>query len=164
MQKLYSCVNEFSDGSPSRIRIVLRISFGITTLPRSSIRLTIPVAFIKIFDYVLNVNYVEHCTDKDCPNFMHFIKTSAGLENLQCILISLGLGISSLNRFKLHCNNEFAKYGLDPIGKPTEMMMDTVVHEMSEGFDYLELFDDIMADWNQKWQDAQEELGLEVLY
>ena len=54
--------------------------------------------------------------------------------------------ISGLNRFKLHCNNEFAKNGLDPIGKPTEMMMDTVVHEMSEGFDCLELFDEIMAD------------------
>ena len=31
---------------PSRIRIVLLISLGITTLPRSSIRRTIPVAFI----------------------------------------------------------------------------------------------------------------------
>lgn len=49
-----------------------------------------------IFDYVLNVNYVDHCTEKDCPNFMHFIKTSAGLENLQCILISIGYAISSL--------------------------------------------------------------------
>ena len=27
-----------------------------------------------------------------------------------------------------------------------------------------ESFDDIMADWNKKWQDAQEELGIEVLY
>ena len=35
-----------SSGSPSRIRIVRRISFGMTILPRSSIRLTIPVAFI----------------------------------------------------------------------------------------------------------------------
>jgi P4 family phage/plasmid primase-like protien len=53
-----------------------------------------------IFDYVLNVNYVEQCTEKDCPNFMRFIKTSAGLENLQCILISLGFGISSLTGVK----------------------------------------------------------------
>ena len=53
-----------------------------------------------IFDYVLNVNYVEHCTEKDCPNFMKFIKTSAGLENLQCILISIGFGISSLTNVK----------------------------------------------------------------
>ena len=33
-------------GSPSLILMVLRISFGITTLPRSSILRTIPVAFI----------------------------------------------------------------------------------------------------------------------
>lgn len=39
-------VNVVCDGSPSRIRMVRRISLGITTLPRSSIRLTIPVAFI----------------------------------------------------------------------------------------------------------------------
>ena len=35
-----------SKGSPSRILSVLRISFGITTLPKSSILLTIPVALI----------------------------------------------------------------------------------------------------------------------
>ena len=46
IQNFISCVNDVSDGSPSRIRIVRRISFGITTRPRSSIRLTIPVAFI----------------------------------------------------------------------------------------------------------------------
>ena len=41
-----STVNDVSVGSPSRIRMVLLISFGMTTRPRSSIRLTIPVAFI----------------------------------------------------------------------------------------------------------------------
>ncbi|SFW22002.1 relaxase/mobilization nuclease domain-containing protein [Ruminococcus flavefaciens] len=53
---------------------------------------------------------------------------------------------SELNRFKLHCNHVFDKYGLDPIGKPVEMMMDNVIHDLSEGFDCLELFDEIMAD------------------
>lgn len=53
---------------------------------------------------------------------------------------------SELNRFKLHCNHVFDKYGLDPIGKPVEMMVDTIVHEMNEGFDCLELFDEIIAD------------------
>lgn len=43
---LSACVTVVSKGSPSRIRIVLLISLGITTLPRSSILLTIPVAFI----------------------------------------------------------------------------------------------------------------------
>ena len=39
-------VNDVSVGSPSLIRMVLLISLGMTTLPRSSILLTIPVAFI----------------------------------------------------------------------------------------------------------------------
>ena len=47
-QNLSSGVNIVSVGSPSRIRIVRLISFGITTRPRSSMRLTIPVAFIYI--------------------------------------------------------------------------------------------------------------------
>lgn len=49
-------VNDISDGSPSRIRIVRRISFGITTRPRSSIRLTIPVAFTFSKPFSLNNN------------------------------------------------------------------------------------------------------------
>ena len=38
--------NVICDGSPSRMRMVRRISLGMTTRPRSSIRRTIPVAFI----------------------------------------------------------------------------------------------------------------------
>ena len=37
---------KISNGSPSRIRMVRRISLGMTTRPRSSIRRTIPVAFM----------------------------------------------------------------------------------------------------------------------
>ena len=40
------CNRIYAEGSPSRIRMVRRISFGMTTRPRSSIFLTIPVAFI----------------------------------------------------------------------------------------------------------------------
>ena len=39
-------VNDVCNGSPSRIRKVRRISFGMTIRPRSSTRRTIPVAFI----------------------------------------------------------------------------------------------------------------------
>ena len=46
IQNLSKGVNVVCSGSPSRMRKVRLISFGITTLPRSSIRLTIPVAFI----------------------------------------------------------------------------------------------------------------------
>ena len=45
-QNLSHRANVICDGSPSRIRMVLRISLGMTTRPRSSIRRTMPVAFI----------------------------------------------------------------------------------------------------------------------
>ncbi len=45
-QNLFHHSNVIRDGSPSRIRIVRRISLGITTRPRSSMRRTIPVAFM----------------------------------------------------------------------------------------------------------------------
>ena len=45
-QNLSHGANVICNGSPSRIRIVRRISLGMTTRPRSSMRRTIPVAFI----------------------------------------------------------------------------------------------------------------------
>ena len=53
-QNLSSGVNIVSVGAPSRMRIVLLISLGMTTLPRSSILLTIPVAFIKGVPFYIN--------------------------------------------------------------------------------------------------------------
>ena len=58
-------VNVVCSGSPSRIRIVRRISFGITTRPRSSIRLTIPVAFIyknSFFAFYMQCYYLRRIT------------------------------------------------------------------------------------------------------
>ena len=48
IEKLNFCQvsNVVCDGSPSRMRMVRRISLGMTTRPKSSIRRTIPVAFI----------------------------------------------------------------------------------------------------------------------
>ena len=48
-QNLSHRANVICNGSPSRIRMVRRISLGITTRPRSSMRRTIPVAFIYKF-------------------------------------------------------------------------------------------------------------------
>ncbi|SEH48467.1 Relaxase/Mobilisation nuclease domain-containing protein [Ruminococcus flavefaciens] len=53
---------------------------------------------------------------------------------------------SELNRFKVHCNHIFSEYGLDQIGKSADEMVDTIVHELSDGFECLELFEEIMAD------------------
>ena len=56
-QNLCHCVNVISNGSPSRIRRVRLISFGITTRPRSSILRTIPVAFIS----KISLAYIVFC-------------------------------------------------------------------------------------------------------
>ena len=45
-------VNVVRKGSPSRIRRVRLISLGITILPRSSTRLTMPVAFIYLSPFL----------------------------------------------------------------------------------------------------------------
>ena len=52
-----------------------------------------------IFDYVINANFVD-CTEKNCPVFMRFIETSAGIENKDCIFISTGFALSSLINVK----------------------------------------------------------------
>lgn len=51
-----------------------------------------------------------------------------------------------LNLFKLHCNHVFSDYSLDQIRKQTEDMIDNVIHNINNGFDCLEIFDEIMAD------------------
>lgn len=59
--------NVIYDGSPSRILIVRRISFGITILPKSSILRTIPVAFIYLPPRLFSVMQI-YCQDY----FRHF--------------------------------------------------------------------------------------------
>ena len=49
---------KISRGSLSLIRSVLLISFGITTRPKSSILLTIPVAFIKKFPPFYTMTFI----------------------------------------------------------------------------------------------------------
>lgn len=58
-------VNVINSGSPSRIRIVRRISFEMTTRPKSSILRTIPVAFISWNSFVSKLFYAIFCTKKE---------------------------------------------------------------------------------------------------
>jgi hypothetical protein len=98
----------------------------------------------KIAEFYYNQGFqviIVFHNDTDTPH-LHLMINSVNFRTGKMFSQS----ISGLNRFKLRCNNVFVEYGLDQIGKPAEMMMDTVVHEMSEGFDCLELFDEIMAD------------------
>ncbi len=103
------------------------------------------------YDQGFQVIIVFH-NDTDTPH-LHLMINSVNFGTGKMFSQS----ISGLNRFKSHCNTSLVKYGLDPIGKPAEMLMDTVVHEMSEGFDCLELFDEIMADKASSLSDLYKE-------
>ncbi len=49
-----------------------------------------------LFDYYVDADYIADCSLKDCPQFMKFIESSAGIENKDCILRAFGYAISSL--------------------------------------------------------------------
>ena len=59
-------VNVVNNGSPSRIRMVLRISLGMTTRPKSSMRRTIPVAFIVFKTFQLWVELALEVLSAQC--------------------------------------------------------------------------------------------------
>ena len=67
-----SPVVKISSGSPRRMRWVRRISLGITTLPSSSMRRTIPVAFI--YSVLLLVSFVcSICQRRQIIPAAHFL-------------------------------------------------------------------------------------------
>ena len=74
-QNLSSGVNIVSVGSPSRILMVRRISLGMTTRPRSSILLTIPVAFIYNNSFPVHNKANLTCKTIICK-IPHFILTA----------------------------------------------------------------------------------------
>ena len=72
-------------------------------------------------------------------------------------------------RFLLTSLHLQAKTYLNDMNAESELSInaggnDKVQRIVEAGATGSESFDDIMADWNQRWQDAQEELGIEVLY
>ena len=74
-QKRSIRVNPISDGSPSRIRRVRRISLGITTRPSSSILRTMPVAF-KYSASLFSVSYLHFFHAR---RFYAHLGTAAGI-------------------------------------------------------------------------------------
>lgn len=80
-------VNVVSVGSPSRILIVRRISFGMTTLPRSSILRTIPVAFI----YINPPNF--HFSRIFCDGNNYIVRAFGGFMQNLIFLFQMNLRI-----------------------------------------------------------------------
>ena len=74
-----SDVNVVYEGSPSRMRRVRRISFGITILPKSSTLLTIPVAVPDIF-----VGFKPSSSVDRCHSLRSLLPPPAALPSLPC--------------------------------------------------------------------------------
>ena len=51
-----------------------------------------------------------------------------------------------MNRFKVHCNHILHDHKIDQIQMSVEDMLDMTPHELSEGFEIFEIFDEVMAD------------------
>lgn len=50
------------------------------------------------FDYLTKINYISGAKLDDAPHFKHFIETSVGAENYNCLMRVLGYCISSLTK------------------------------------------------------------------
>ena len=93
MAKLKIChgVNVVCDGSPSRMRRVLLISLGITIRPRSSTRLTIPVAFIYLSPFSVGEAFRLPRDGKPSPTMILQITllVSVNEVELYCLILFL---------------------------------------------------------------------------
>ena len=92
-----------------------------------------------IFDYVLEVNFLENCGESNCPVFMKFLKTSAGLENKDCVFRALGYIISSLTGGKV----AFFLIGPPDCGKSTflRVLASVVSQELISNVGFSQLSD-----------------------
>ena len=96
-----------------------------------------------------------------CNVTVHF---DTGKRHIHLVINSVSLkdsrkfsqSISQLNKFKLHCNRVFSKYGFDIIKSPTEKMLDNREYSFSNGYDFLEAYDEIAEDIAFNFYDAAE--------
>ena len=75
----------------------------------------VPVRGEFLFDYVINIRYRPHCKLDDAPNFKHYIESSVGMEQYECLMRVLGYCISSLTKGR----KAFVFYGIGRTGKST---------------------------------------------
>lgn len=98
----------------------------------------------KIAQYFFDKGYqIMFYLHKDTDTrHLHFMLNSVNFKSGKMFTQSK----HELNLFKVHCNHVLSDYNLDQIRKQTEDMIDNVIHNISNGFDCLEIFDEIMAD------------------
>lgn len=100
-------MSEFWEG-----QMLVNLSHGVYDILRQEL---VPVRGEFKFDYVINIHYRPHCKLDDAPNFKHYIETSVGMEQYECLMRVLGYCISSLTKGR----KAFVFYGIGRTGKST---------------------------------------------
>ena len=93
-------------------QMLVNLSHGVYDILRQEL---VPVRGEFKFDYVINIRYRPRCKLDDAPNFKHYIETSVGHDQLECLLRVLGYCISSLTKGR----KAFVFYGIGRTGKST---------------------------------------------
>lgn len=91
---------------------------------------------------------------KDTPrHHLHLLLNSVNFRTGKIFKQSL----KGLNRFKVHCNRILNEHKLDQIQMSVEDMLDMTPHELSDGFEIFEIFEEVMADSATVFEDLFDE-------
>ena len=93
-----------------RGQMLINLVHGVYDIMRQEL---VPVRNEHKFDYVINIRYRPHCKLDDAPTFKHYIETSVGMEQYECLMRVLGYCISSLTKGR----KAFDFYGIGRTGK-----------------------------------------------
>lgn len=86
----------------------------------------VPVRSEYKFDYLINIRYIAHCRLENAPTFKHYIETSVGMEQYECLMRVLGYCLSSLTKGR----KAFVFYGIGRTGKSTILnVIESVIGE-----------------------------------
>ena len=88
----------------------------------------VPMRNELVFDYCIHIRYIPNSKLDNAPVFRHFVETSVGMEQLECLLRVLGYCISSLTKGR----KAFVFYGIGRTGKSTILTVLEAV--IGEGF------------------------------
>ena len=137
-QNISHHVHVICDGSPSRIRSVRRISFGMTTLPKSSILLTMPVALMNLSSSVSNhwsvvQSYYEPKDTHLCKNMFASQPKIYSQKIRQEIRFLFRIFLCSLNTrlFPDHCSTKKPKSVPHPPMSSTAAFLQSIQKQKS---------------------------------
>jgi phage/plasmid primase, P4 family, C-terminal domain len=93
-------------------QMYVNLAHGVYDIMRQEL---VPMRNELVFDYYINIRYRPNSKLDDAPTFKHYVETSVGMEQYECLLRVLGYCISSLTKGR----KAFVFYGIGRTGKST---------------------------------------------